>query len=62
MFKDEIKKFREENNLTQEALAHLMGVSWHTIHRLETGKNQPSPMAKKIFEQLKERFIHPHER
>lgn len=37
----ELKKFREERDLTQEGLAGLSGVSRPTIHRIENGQQAP---------------------
>ena len=34
---ENIKKFRLERNLSQEALANLSGIDWSTISRLERG-------------------------
>jgi DNA-binding XRE family transcriptional regulator len=33
-----IRGARLQSNLTQECLAELVGVHWHTIHHAETGK------------------------
>jgi putative transcriptional regulator len=46
----DIKTIRLENGLTQEKLAHLLGVTVATINRWEMGRHEPSPMAKKIIE------------
>jgi len=34
---ENIKKFRLQSNLTQEALANISGIDWSTISRLERG-------------------------
>ena len=34
---ENVKKFRVERNLSQEALANLSGIDWSTISRLERG-------------------------
>ena len=34
---ENIKRFRLERNLSQEALANLSGIDWSTISRLERG-------------------------
>ena len=41
---EQIKTFRENLKLTQEQLAHLMGVSFATINRWENGHNKPHPV------------------
>jgi putative transcriptional regulator len=47
--KNRIKVYRAINDLTQEALAHQLGVTRQTIQALETGKYDPSlPLAWKI--------------
>ncbi len=43
----DIKEMRIKLNLSQEALAHILGVSYHTISRWERGLSKPSPMALK---------------
>lgn len=40
-----VKQIRAELSLSQEDLARLLGVSFATINRWETGKNRPSRMA-----------------
>lgn len=39
---NQLKKFREEEGLTQEELAKEMDVSRQTINAIETGKYNPS--------------------
>lgn len=45
-----IKELRVELNLSQEELARILNVSFATINRWETGKNQPSKLAKRNIE------------
>lgn len=33
-------------NVTQEQLAHRVGVSWSTVSRWENGRGKPSPLAR----------------
>lgn len=40
--KNELKKYREQEDLTQEELARETGVSRQTINAIETGKYNPS--------------------
>ncbi len=47
-FAEAVKKIRTENNLTQQAFADALGVSFATINRWENGVQAPSPMAKKL--------------
>ena len=49
ILKDKITYIRAHLNLTQEELAKEMGVSFATINRWETGKNNPT---KKTQQQL----------
>ena len=39
------KLWRKTRNLTQEELAHKIGVCWATVNRWEAGKKSPSRMA-----------------
>jgi len=48
----DIKSIREKLNLTQEQLAHKLGVSWATVARWERGKGEPSPLARKAIDDL----------
>lgn len=48
-----LKKAREKSGLSQEKLAHKVGVGRSTIAMVETGVNQLTvPLAKKIAEVL----------
>ncbi len=49
----QIKQIREKLGLTQESLAHLIGVSFQTINRWERNIYKPSPLA---LEKLKQVF------
>ena len=42
---DKIKDCRDRKGWSQENLARHIGVSLHTVHRWETGKTIPSPLA-----------------
>jgi DNA-binding transcriptional regulator YiaG len=50
---EEIKQLRNYLELSQEGFAHRLGVSFQTIHRWESGKSKPYPLAIKALEQLK---------
>jgi DNA-binding transcriptional regulator YiaG len=41
----DVKKLREGQSLSQEALARLVGVSVRTVARWENGESKPSPLA-----------------
>ena len=43
---------RKKLKLTQEQLAHKLGVSFTTVNRWETGKTKPSPLALRELEKL----------
>lgn len=49
-FSDKVKYVRTKLNLSQEELAHELGVSFATINRWENGSYNPSRLAKKAFE------------
>ncbi len=48
----DIKEIRKQLKLTQEQLAHKLGVSWTTVSRWENGRSKPSPLALKAIRQL----------
>jgi len=47
-----LKTIRKTLNLTQEQLAHRLGVSFVTVNGWENGKRNPSPLARRQIEQL----------
>jgi putative transcriptional regulator len=47
-----IKAIRRKLSLTQEQLAHRLGVSFVTVNEWENGKRKPSPLARRQIEQL----------
>lgn len=49
-FAEKIKLVRLELKLSQEELAHRLGVSFATINRWENDAYNPSRLAKKAFE------------
>ena len=48
-FAENVKKVRLQLNLTQEDLAHKLGVSFATVNRWENGSYNPSRLAKNTF-------------
>ena len=57
----EIKKIREKLGVTQEALSHLIGVSFQTVNRWERGISKPSRLAiEKIITLSKKEIVHEH--
>jgi len=48
----EIKEIRQRLGLTQEKLAHRLGVSCYTVRRWEAGRTKPSPLAQKAIKDL----------
>ncbi len=42
MFKDNLKTLRIINNLTQQKLAELLGVSFKTVSHWESGYSEPN--------------------
>ena len=38
--------------VSQEQLAHRMGVTWSTINRWENGRGEPSPLARRKLDEL----------
>jgi putative transcriptional regulator len=51
----EIKEIRDRLGLSQEALAHVLGVSFQTINRWERGIFKPSNLAVEKIKQLMEK-------
>jgi putative transcriptional regulator len=50
-FTELLKALRQRRDLTQEQLAHEIGVSFSTVNLWENGRRRPQPfLAKKIFE------------
>lgn len=54
-FAEKVKFVRTKLKLSQEDLAHELGVSFATINRWENGSYNPSRLAKKAFEDYCER-------
>ncbi len=51
MFKpSDLKRYRKQLQLSQEALARLLNVSWITVNRWERGKPEPSFLVLKGIE------------
>ena len=50
-FAEKVKFVRTKLNLSQEELAHKLGVSFATINRWENGNYNPSRLARKAFEE-----------
>ena len=49
-FAEKVKFVRTTLNLSQEELAHKLGVSFATINRWENGSYNPSRLARKAFD------------
>ena len=45
----DLKTYRDKRGLSQEALAHQLGVSVRTVARWESGKFNPSRLAEKFL-------------
>jgi DNA-binding transcriptional regulator YiaG len=60
-FSEQVKAVRTALNLSQEELAHALGVSFATVNRWENGKTNPSKLAHRQFEQFCEDHIKPGE-
>jgi ribosome-binding protein aMBF1 (putative translation factor) len=55
-----VKEVRQQLGLSQEELAHALGVSFSSINRWENGKTLPSKLAQRQFEQFcKQKKISP---
>lgn len=51
-FSEQVKAVRKELSLSQEDLAHALGVSFATVNRWENEKTKPSKLAQRQFEQF----------
>jgi len=51
-YKKLVKKLREKLIITQVELAELLGVSYASINRWETGKHEPTTKVKRIIVEL----------
>jgi DNA-binding transcriptional regulator YiaG len=49
-FPDQVKGIRQQLGLSQEELAHALGVSFATVNRWENGKTAPSKLARISFD------------
>ena len=47
-----LKEVRRNLGLTQEALAHRLGVSFTSVNRWENGQTKPSPLAQRQINEL----------
>jgi len=47
-----VKEVRRQLGMSQEELAHGLGVSFATVNRWENGKTSPSKIARRLFEQF----------
>ena len=52
---EKLREIRRKKGWSQERLARELGVSFQTIHRWETGKFEPSPLAQEKIDRLLER-------
>ena len=48
-FSNDIKVIRQKSLLSQEAFAKILGVSFTTVNRWETGKSKPSYKTMKLI-------------
>jgi len=51
-FPEKVKDVRQQLKLSQEELAHALGVSFATVNRWENGKSAPSKLAQRQFKQF----------
>lgn len=51
-YPERVKDVRRQLGLSQEELAHALGVSFATVNRWENGKTVPSKLAQRQFEQF----------
>ena len=51
-YKDPLIELRLKLGVSQEELAHLLGVSFSSVNRWENGRNQPTKIAKLKLKKL----------
>jgi DNA-binding transcriptional regulator YiaG len=56
-FPELVKEVRRQLELSQQGLAHALGVSFATVNRWENGKTTPSKMARTVWKQFCQRQI-----
>ena len=49
-FPNDIKMVRQKSLLSQEAFAKILGISFSTVNRWETGKSKPSYKTMKLID------------
>ena len=54
-FSEKVKAVRTQLKLTQEELAHELGVSFATVNRWESGSFKPSKMGQRVFDEFAEK-------
>lgn len=52
----EIREFRQKLHMTQEELAHMLGVTVSTVNRWENGHTKPSKLAQQSLERIEEDY------
>ncbi len=52
-----VKEIRRQLGLSQEELAHALGVSFATVNRWENGKTNPSKLARNQFRSFCEQKV-----
>ncbi len=55
-FSEQVKEVRMVLKLSQEDLAHALGVSFATVNRWENGKTNPSKLAQVTFDNFREKM------
>lgn len=53
-FSEKVKAVRNQLQITQEELAHKLGISFATVNRWESGSYKPSKMGQRVFEEFVE--------
>lgn len=54
-FSEKVKAVRNQLQITQEELAHKLGVSFATVNRWESGSYKPSKMGQRVFDEFIEK-------
>lgn len=56
-FPEVVKELRKQLGLSQEELAHALGVSFATVNRWENGKTTPSKLARRQLDWFRREHV-----
>ncbi|MBK8233001.1 MAG: helix-turn-helix transcriptional regulator [Candidatus Eisenbacteria bacterium] len=54
---ERVRRLRDSMSLTQEQLAHLLGVTFSTVNRWERDRSRPNLIARRLLLSLERRHV-----